>query len=317
MQGPAFPGWLLAHDMRATRFSDIRRSGFLRSGLLVAASVLTGVSLTGAAPAQTTQTVPHSTLHHHSTPTTPAHESSAHASHKVPTQSLKPPHPTSPSTKTAHALTAAPAAKAASASPPAPPATPQPAPSATHPSDSQTPATPDAGKNPAVTPHKKLTRPQQIATLADQLTQAKTPEEAHMLEDRLEALRTAGLSPTTQLLLRRAQKDSQAEKPDDAVEDLSDALALQPESAILWRSRAQTRLAAGDFNAAVADLGEALQRDGRDAKSWALLSTVEEQRKDGPAALKAWQKVLELNPMADKNHKRLDALHIKAFGQPT
>ncbi|GBR29128.1 hypothetical protein AA0473_1943 [Acetobacter orleanensis NRIC 0473] len=138
-----------------------------------------------------------------------------------------------------------------------------------------------------------------------------------MLEDRLEALRTAGLSPTTQLLLRRAQKDSQAEKPDDAVEDLSDALALQPESAILWRSRAQTRLAAGDFNAAVADLGEALQRDGRDAKSWALLSTVEEQRKDGPAALKAWQKVLELNPMADKNHKRLDALHIKAFGQPT
>ncbi len=138
-----------------------------------------------------------------------------------------------------------------------------------------------------------------------------------MLEARLEALRAAGLSPTTQLLLRRAQKDSQADKPDDAVEDLSDALALQPDSAILWRSRAQMRLAAGDFKAAITDLGEALQRDGRDAKSWGLLSTVEDQRKDGLAALKAWQKVLELNPMADKNHKHLDTLHIKAFGQPT
>lgn len=253
MQGPAFSGWLLAHDMRATRFSGFRKSGFLRSGVLIAPCLLASLSATSLASAQTPQAATRQAQHQNS-----------------------------------------PSGKA----PPAP---------------ASTPAVPQ----PAAAPHKKLTRPEQIAALADQLVQAKTPEDAQMLEARLEALRAAGLSPTTQLLLRRAEKDSQADKPDEAVEDLSDALALQPDSAILWRSRAQMRLAAGDFSAAITDLGEALQRDSRDAKSWGLLSTVEDQRKDGPAALKAWQKVLELNPMADKNHKHLDALHIKAFGQPT
>lgn len=164
---------------------------------------------------------------------------------------------------------------------------------------------------------KKLTRQDRIGLLADQLAHAKTPEEAHTLEDMLETLRSAGLSPTTQLLLRRAQKDVSAEKPDNAVDDMGDAIALQPDQAILWRSRAQMRLVAGDLAGAVQDLGAALQRDPKDAQSWNLLTTVEEHRNDGQAALKAWQKMLDLNPMADKNHKRLDALRIKAFGQPT
>ncbi|KXU95569.1 tetratricopeptide repeat protein [Acetobacter cerevisiae] len=296
MQGPAFPGWLLAHDMRATRFSGFRRSGFLRSSALIAPCLLASLSVAGLAAAQTGEPPAGQTQ----SPT------SRHTTHTAPppTHSDKVPHAAAPS-----ASGKTPSAPGSSATQPAAPAE-SPAPDATS-------SGPSAGKAPAAAPHKKLTRPQQIAALADQLAQAKTPEDAQMLEARLEALRAAGLSPTTQLLLRRAQKDSQAEKPDDAVEDLSDALALQPDNAILWRSRAQMRLAAGDFNAAITDLGEALQRDGRDAKSWGLLSTVEDQRKDGPAAFKAWQKVLELNPMADKNHKHLDALHIKAFGQPT
>ena len=297
MQGPASPGWLLAHDMRATRFSGFRRSGFLRSGALIAPCLLASLSVAGLASAQTAQPSggqAQSPTSGHTTHTAPA-----------PTHSGTLPHAASPS-----------ASGKASPAPGPGSSAPQPAAPAESPVPGATSSGPSAGKAPAA-PHKKLTRPQQIAALADQLTQAKTPEDAQMLEARLEALRAAGLSPTTQLLLRRAQKDSQADKPDDAVEDLSDALALQPDSAILWRSRAQMRLAAGDFKAAIADLGEALQRDGRDAKSWGLLSTVEDQRKDGPAALKAWQKVLELNPMADKNHKHLDALHIKAFGQPT
>lgn len=295
MQGPAFPGWLLAHDMRATRFSGFRRSGFLRSGALIAPCLLASLSVAGLAAAQTAQPPAGQTQ-----PPPPGH--TPHPA-SVPTHSGTLPHAASPS-----ASGKASPAPGSSATQPAGPAE--------SPVSGASPSGTSAGKAPAA-PHKKLTRPQQIAALADQLAQAKTPEDAQMLEARLEALRAAGLSPTTQLLLRRAQKDSQADKPDDAVEDLSDALALQPDSAILWRSRAQMRLAAGDFKAAITDLGEALQRDGRDAKSWGLLSTVEDQRKDGPAALKAWQKVLELNPMSDKNHKHLDALHIKAFGQPT
>ncbi len=157
----------------------------------------------------------------------------------------------------------------------------------------------------------------QIKQLSTALAHAKTPEEAHGLQEKLEALRSTKLSPTTQLLVRRAEKDLTTDKPDDAVEDIGDALALQPDQAILWRTRAQMRLVAGDLKGAIADIGEALQRDPQDVESWSLLASVEEHRNDGKAALKAWQKVLELSPMTDRNHKRLDALHIKAYGQPT
>ncbi len=137
------------------------------------------------------------------------------------------------------------------------------------------------------------------------------------MQSRLEALRSAHLSPTTQLLVRRAEKDLTSDKPDDAVEDIGDALALQPDQAILWRTRAHMRLVAGNLKGAVADLGESLARDADDAESWSLLASVEEHLNDGQAALKAWQKATTLNPMLDRTHKRLDSLRIKAFGQPT
>lgn len=161
------------------------------------------------------------------------------------------------------------------------------------------------------------TEAEQIAILVKLLAQAQTPEDAQTLQGRLEALRAAHLSPTTQLLVRRAEKDLTSEKPDDAVEDMGDALALQPDQAILWRTRAQMRLVAGNLKGAVADLGEALARAPDDAQSWSLLASVEEHLNDGQAALKAWQKATALNPMLDRTHKRLDSLRIKAFGQPT
>lgn len=48
---------------------------------------------------------------------------------------------------------------------------------------------------------------EQIKQLSTALAHAKTPEEAHTLQEQLEALRSAKLSPTTQLLVRRAEKD--------------------------------------------------------------------------------------------------------------
>ncbi|WP_234395100.1 hypothetical protein [Acetobacter papayae] len=77
------------------------------------------------------------------------------------------------------------------------------------------------------------------------------------------------------------------------------------------------RLAAGDLKGAIADLGESLGRDPSDAAAWILLSTIEERRNDGRAALQAWEKAMSLNPMLDKTHKRQEQLRVKAFGQPT
>ncbi|MBO1324862.1 hypothetical protein K2X14_06845 [Acetobacter sp. TBRC 12305] len=189
-----------------------------------------------------------------------------------------------------------------------------------------TPAAPKPGPKPDPAPQSHAASAPQsrsaaqaalLAMLADQLAHAKTPQDAHTIEDKLEALRTQHLSPTTRLLMHRAESDLAAQKPDDAVEDMGDALALQPDQAVLWRGRGQMRFVAGNLYGAVTDLGQALARDPLDAQSWSLLSSVEERRNDGAAALQAWQKALGLNPMLDPTHKRLDQLKIKAFGQPT
>ncbi|MBB2202647.1 hypothetical protein HLH28_13890 [Gluconacetobacter tumulisoli] len=170
------------------------------------------------------------------------------------------------------------------------------------------PSTP-AGSGPPGAPN--------IQMLTAQLAHASSRPAAADLEARIEQMRQHPLSPTTRLLLRRAQADLADRKSLDAVADLDDALVLQPEVGILWRDRAQARLAAQDLDGAVADLGVALHRDDSDAVAWQILSSVEEQRGDWKAAYQAWQRVLALDPMAADGRRQAERLRLKAFGQPT
>ncbi|GBQ90653.1 hypothetical protein AA13595_2947 [Gluconacetobacter johannae DSM 13595] len=172
---------------------------------------------------------------------------------------------------------------------------------------------------PAGTPARPAAPPAvpDIATLTARLAHASSRAAAAELEAQIEQMRQQPLSPTTRLLLRRAQADLADRKPLDAVADLDDALVLQPDIGILWRDRAQARLAARDLDGAVADLGVALHHDGGDAVAWQILSNVEEQRGDWKAAYQAWQQLLALNPMAADGQRQSERLRLKAFGQPT
>ncbi|WP_323990023.1 hypothetical protein [Nguyenibacter sp. L1] len=156
-----------------------------------------------------------------------------------------------------------------------------------------------------------------LALLVAELARANTRALAAELEVRIEQVRLRPLSPTTRLLLRRAQGHLAAGKPVDAVEDLDDALVLQPEVGILWRDRAQARLAARDLDGAIADLGSALQHDPNDGVAWQVLSVVEEQRGDWQAAYRAWQHAMALDPMIEGGHAHAERLRLRAFGQPT
>lgn len=160
--------------------------------------------------------------------------------------------------------------------------------------------------------------PTRQADLVRKLAKAANDSEAAGLRAELETLRTHALRPATMLLLRRATRElGDEQKPGDAVEDLGAALALQGDVGVLWRLRAQARLAAGDTDGAISDLGVALQHDADDALNWQVLTAAEEARGDGPAALKAWQHVIALDPQFPGAGKRLEKLQLKAFGQPT
>ena len=118
------------------------------------------------------------------------------------------------------------------------------------------------------------------------------------------------------LLLRRGQRELAEGNPDAALSDLGDALALQPDDALLWRAHATACAAAGDADGAVADLGGALSRDPADVLAWETLAAIESGRHAWPAAYKAWQHVLGLDPQAEDGAQRLERLRRHAFGQP-
>ncbi|MBB2203506.1 hypothetical protein HLH27_00530 [Gluconacetobacter takamatsuzukensis] len=176
------------------------------------------------------------------------------------------------------------------------------------------PAAPGVAGHPA---HSDPAATPDLSALTAQLAAASSRAAAADLEVRLEQARRHALSPTTRLLQRGAQAHLVEGKALAAVEDLDDALVLQPDVAILWRDRAQARLAARDLTGAITDLGVALQRDGQDAVAWRLLSAVEEQRGDWQAAERAWQRVMALDPMVEGGRAKGEQLHLKAFGRPT
>ena len=76
------------------------------------------------------------------------------------------------------------------------------------------------------------------------------------------------------------------------------------------------RLHTGDTAGAIADLGQAIDRNASDFQAWSLLSDITQSKGDAQAAYAAWQKVLAIDPQALDAAKRLDDLRRKALGQP-
>ncbi len=133
---------------------------------------------------------------------------------------------------------------------------------------------------------------------------------------RIEALENAALTPTPLVLLEAARQSLASGEPADAASDLDSALVLQPDSALLWRERAIARVHLGDLDGAIADLGQAIDRDNRDETAWATLSRVTELKGESKGAYAAWQRVLSLDPVVPDGAARLDRLRRKAFGEP-
>ncbi len=146
---------------------------------------------------------------------------------------------------------------------------------------------------------------------------APDPDRADAAALRLAEARMQALSPTTRLLVRRAQRELSENHAHDALSDASEAIALEPGRAILWRERAVIEAALGDPDAAVGDLGGALSRDPADAESWAGLSQIAEKTGRYAQAVDAWQRVMQLSPMTRDGAARLRALRHKQAGDPT
>ena len=108
-----------------------------------------------------------------------------------------------------------------------------------------------------------------------------------------------------------------ADAKQDAIEDFSAAITLDPSLSEAYHQRAIARFAAGDTPGAIADLQATLQREPRSFSAFQTLSAIAEARKDWKGAYEAWQKVLEIDPKSPGGQERLKNLRRRALGEET
>jgi tetratricopeptide (TPR) repeat protein len=158
---------------------------------------------------------------------------------------------------------------------------------------------------------------QAIDKLLTALKAAPTEEAAAPLEAHIRQLWLEQGSAAVTLLMSRGLRDLKAGAHEEAIDDFSDAIALDPTLAEAWHQRAVARYEQGDTLGAIRDLEETLKREPRHFKAFETLSHIAENRKDWKGAYAAWQKVLELDPKTPGGEQRLKDLKRRALGEQT
>lgn len=153
--------------------------------------------------------------------------------------------------------------------------------------------------------------------LLDALKAAPSAEAAAPLEQQImQRLLQAG-SPVVTLLMSRGAREMQAESAQQAIEDFTDAITLDPNLAEAYHQRAVARFAAGDTQGAIADIEQTLQHQPRDFAALRTLALIAESRKDWKGAYAAWQKLLEIDPKTPGGEDKLKDLRRRALGEET
>jgi tetratricopeptide (TPR) repeat protein len=149
------------------------------------------------------------------------------------------------------------------------------------------------------------------------LQTAPNEEVAAPLEMQIKQIWLNSGTPAVTLLMSRGLREMKADATGDAIEDFSDAIALDPNLAEAYHQRAIARYAGGDSQGAIADIQAALQHEPRSFAAFQTLSEIAEAQKNWKGAYEAWQKVMELDPKTPGGDQRLKDLKRHALGEET
>jgi tetratricopeptide (TPR) repeat protein len=149
------------------------------------------------------------------------------------------------------------------------------------------------------------------------LKAAPSQQVAAPIEQQIMQLLIQAGSPAVTLLMSRGLRDMQADANQDAIEDFTDAITLDPNLAEAYHQRAKARYAAGDTPGAIADIEQTLQHEPRDFAALRTLAAIAEARKDWKGAYAAWQKLLEIDPKTADGEEHLKDLRRRALGEET
>jgi len=151
--------------------------------------------------------------------------------------------------------------------------------------------------------------------LLAQLKQAQSAEDAHPIEQKLQALFRVSGSPSVDLLILRAQA-AQAATDNKTAKKLIDAVTnIAPDFAEGWHIRAGMEHAADDDTAALVSLQKVVLLNPRHFQAMIELADMLEEYGDKAAALKLYRRALELDPQLEEATRKVRELTQSVEGR--
>jgi Tfp pilus assembly protein PilF len=151
--------------------------------------------------------------------------------------------------------------------------------------------------------------------LLAQLKQAQSAEDAHPIEQKLQALFRVSGSPSVDLLVLRAQAALAATDNKTAKKLIEAVTTIAPDFAEGWHIRANMEHAADDDTAALVSLQKVVLLNPRHFQAMAELASMLEEYGDKAGALKLYRRALELDPQLEDANRKVNELTRSVEGR--
>lgn len=152
-------------------------------------------------------------------------------------------------------------------------------------------------------------------SLLAQLKQAQSAEDAHPIEQKLQALFRVSGSPSVDLLILRAQAAQTAADSKTAKKLIDAVTQIAPDFAEGWHIRAGMEHAADDDTAALVSLQKVVVLNPRHFQAMIELADMLEEYGDKTGALKLYRRALELDPQLEDASRKVNELTRSVEGR--
>ncbi|UJW74611.1 tetratricopeptide repeat protein [Rhizobium sp. SL42] len=145
-------------------------------------------------------------------------------------------------------------------------------------------------------PVKTAERPRDLDGMLAALKRERSPQIARQLANSVMAKWNTSQSPTVDLLLEWAKKATEEKRTAAALDFLDQAIALNPDFVGAWNQRATLHYTMGNYKKSVSDINKVLELEPRHFGALAGLAAILSERGSQEAALKAWERYVEIYP---------------------
>jgi tetratricopeptide (TPR) repeat protein len=164
-------------------------------------------------------------------------------------------------------------------------------------------------------PAPEILRKQKLDALFEHLRDARKPKEAQQIALSIESLWLQSLSDTANLLMQRATASIEAQNFALALSLLDKLVALEPDWAEAWNTRARVRFMSEDLDGAMADIHRAIRLEPRHFGALTGMGMILQREGFAQRALEVLNKALAIYPLAPDIQKLVETLTLEVEGQ--